>query len=897
MMAAHSRAWRQRTTLGGALAVLLIAFGLGVWRLDTESLWHDEGWSYRAIQSPFGTPDDNTPPLYYLIQHTLQQIGFGESAFELRYGSLLLHVVGVALSYKLARRWLGLWPSYVVGVLWATSPLLWQYAQELRAYVMMPLFVVLFLWMANLLLQQRPYPAPLSSRGWRTTVAGIPFRVWFFVLGVELIALYAHNLSVPLVAWLNLVVIVVWGGRSLRGDVLSGKRLSVWLVGQVSLFLAYLPWLITQEPSGTTLNTTPRFDNVWLQDLFRGFILPVVSEPDALPRHFIFYVHIVPLFVGLAILLALWRRRNRQTLLIISQVLLLPVFSNLLLIQASIDFHPRYFIAAWPSILLLWGGALTALPHPIQRWASGFIVVVMLFISMQSLAFIADRPIYQSDDFESLARYYDTLPEDTVILIPYTDEPALTAYFDDQFDIAATFIPLPIYLSPEQAIQQLNTILTTHAPQRIELLTWFQVPADERGMYACLLSSAGQSLDTYYETVGLRSAAFRLEHPIERHPVALENGPPRFAGPLQPLEVAYIPGDQQTCLMTTWQLAESIPVAADYYAKVQVLNPLNNVLFSADSLILRDDQARTPDWQRVVNLRGNDLLGTTFTLIQLPDGAPALDYPVQVRLYAAQDPSGVDIAEPTTGAILGKDWTLPALPIPGMPFAEPPTAPQLNADNLPENRIDSGVTLEVEIINPYTDAVALTLAGQNWQMEERIPSERPSLWWSAFTIPPDADGLARLYLGEQLLAEYTVVPVAREFDPPRVETVVEAQFDDLAELFGANVRHQDEIVVVDLIWRALGNATTSYMVFVQLLDESGQLLSQSDRYPADGERPTTGWVPDEFIMDSHAVPLNNVNYRGDGMLIVGLYNPVTRERVTLSDGSSYAQLPIPLTIR
>ena len=50
-----------------ALAVLVVAFGLRLWDLGGASVWHDEAWSIRAIRDPIGTPDDNTPPLYYSL--------------------------------------------------------------------------------------------------------------------------------------------------------------------------------------------------------------------------------------------------------------------------------------------------------------------------------------------------------------------------------------------------------------------------------------------------------------------------------------------------------------------------------------------------------------------------------------------------------------------------------------------------------------------------------------------------------------------------------------------------------------------------------------------------------------------------------------------------------------
>ncbi|NJL94185.1 MAG: hypothetical protein HC915_10885 [Anaerolineae bacterium] len=48
--------------MGLTCLVLWLAAGVALWRLEAESIWHDEAWSIRAIRAPFETPDDNTPP-------------------------------------------------------------------------------------------------------------------------------------------------------------------------------------------------------------------------------------------------------------------------------------------------------------------------------------------------------------------------------------------------------------------------------------------------------------------------------------------------------------------------------------------------------------------------------------------------------------------------------------------------------------------------------------------------------------------------------------------------------------------------------------------------------------------------------------------------------------------
>ena len=60
-------------------------------------------------------------------------------------------------------------------------------------------------------------------------------------------------------------------------------------------------------------------------------------------------------------------------------------------------------------------------------------------------------------------------------------------------------------------------------------------------------------------------------------------------------------------------------------------------------------------------------------------------------------------------------------------------------------------------------------------------------------------------------------------------------------------------LTVTLYWRALGSTTAPHVVFVHLLNEAGQVIAQHDGPPAGGERPTTGWVEQEYIADVHTL--------------------------------------------
>jgi hypothetical protein len=72
---------------------------------------------------------------------------------------------------------------------------------------------------------------------------------------------------------------------------------------------------------------------------------------------------------------------------------------------------------------------------------------------------------------------------------------------------------------------------------------------------------------------------------------------------------------------------------------------------------------------------------------------------------------------------------------------------------------------------------------------------------------------------------------------------------------------------------------TSYHVFVHLVDESGQIMAQSDGAPANWTRPTTGWAVGETIVDEHHLEIPAEMARENLSLRVGLYEAETGERL------------------
>ncbi len=94
-----------------------------------------------------------------------------------------------------------------------------------------------------------------------------------------------------------------------------------------------------------------------------------------------------------------------------------------------------------------------------------------------------------------------------------------------------------------------------------------------------------------------------------------------------------------------------------------------------------------------------------------------------------------------------------------------------------------------------------------------------------------------------------------------------------------------ETLRVALYWRALQPVTLDYKVFVHLLAADGSVLSQSDSMPVQWTYPTTQWQPGEYIRDEHVLSIDLSAPRGDYTLSVGLYDPLTGERLVTFDAA------------
>jgi hypothetical protein len=187
---------------------------------------------------------------------------------------------------------------------------------------------------------------------------------------------------------------------------------------------------------------------------------------------------------------------------------------------------------------------------------------------------------------------------------------------------------------------------------------------------------------------------------------------------------------------------------------------------------------------------------------------------------------------------------------------------------------------------------------QSWQIPPVRTDYPPSAWENGDRLR--GQHLLRLAAGlesgryqfrlEQIdLGTITINAPERLFSPPEFETAVNATFEEQIELVGYTTETINGSLSVTLIWQGLTEMSTNYRIFVHLVNESGQIITQSDGEPANWGRPTTGWAAGEYIVDTHQLTLPDGSLPPSAILRVGLYDPNANIRL-LTDVGDFVSL-------
>jgi 4-amino-4-deoxy-L-arabinose transferase-like glycosyltransferase len=400
------------------LAILLLAFGLRLYRLDTQSFAFDEGWTSYAIHHSWWSiwgvlAPDNHPPAYYVLVKAFADLaGYGD--LSLRFVSVMCGMVLVAGLCALGRRLGGEVMGLSAALFTACAPSFVYYAQEARMYSLLMALAVLS---SYSLLR---FSENMGCRHW-----------WVAYVLTTSAALYTHYFALLLLVAQNVLWLLwcIWGlveRRQQRKAPFPIERVKWWALGQASILVLYLPWLPTAVRQVSIGQGTwwrmPLPASVIARDVWRFYVLGP-RRPAGVPSFgpwlgAIALTGLVALFLG-------WRRRPRAWVFVLV-TLVVPVGLVVLAGSRLPVYTDRYTLVAAPGLALAVGlgiaacwEALTGAWAWLGRVAAMILLVAVVIAPLPQLRAAYDDPTYWREDFRRAAAYVEqkATAEDTVVMV------------------------------------------------------------------------------------------------------------------------------------------------------------------------------------------------------------------------------------------------------------------------------------------------------------------------------------------------------------------------------------------------------------------------------------------------------------------------------------------------
>ena len=203
------------------LLILLLGAIFRFWNLSRWSLWIDELNTLRVAQQlrilREGIPDDQHPPLYYILMHYLSQISDRE--VWLRLPAALAGWLALPLMWRVGRLFSNEQTGLTAVALLAFSPLHIWYSREARMYGVASLF-----WVASIFF----YLRSLKRDSWLDSLA------------LSVMTLTGIFLAYPTLGLWGLEISLFWLLWHLNGQKID--RLIRWLMAQALIALGFYLW-------------------------------------------------------------------------------------------------------------------------------------------------------------------------------------------------------------------------------------------------------------------------------------------------------------------------------------------------------------------------------------------------------------------------------------------------------------------------------------------------------------------------------------------------------------------------------------------------------------------------------------------------------------------------------
>lgn len=158
-----------------------------------------------------------------------------------------------------------------------------------------------------------------------------------------------------------------------------------------------------------------------------------------------------------------------------------------------------------------------------------------------------------------------------------------------------------------------------------------------------------------------------------------------------------------------------------------------------------------------------------------------------------------------------------------------------------------------------------------------VPPELPAGGYALALEAFDEQG--KVVIRARLETRMDVIAPPRRFEPPRYSYEQNLAWENGILLHGYSLSDSGGL---ELIWGTEGVLGESLRLFIHVLDESDLIVAQWDGVPGDWQRPTSGWLPGEYVTTRHQFDLPAGRYA----LRVGWYQANSGARIGVGAGDS-----------
>ncbi len=425
--------------IGLCTLLVLVGFGLRMFRLGFQELRGDEAFSYLVSRQPFVQiiPEllrmgEATPPLNYLMMHIGMRLS-GTSELVLRFLSLLPGVLFLPVMFQLGRQIkndrLGL---LLIGLAAASSSLVWMSQDARNQYTL----AILFSALATLFLAkavQRP-----RFRTWAAYAVSCALTVYGHYYGV--FALCAHAIC--------MLAVPSWR-----------KHLKPWVLSCIASACLFMPWFAAtlgrvwatgqfQTPGnpslaryladfGVDLAVGSSFGKPWARWIFLGaFVLVIIGARDLSKRQ-----------PGWAALLTAWLGGAALVIYLIR-------FTREM-------FNIFYIQVAAPAWWILVGAGLAALWQSRRRWprfaAIASLAVLLLANALSLKHYYFDPQYGRSNGYRGVAQHIAAQAEPGDLFLAHFPDPCLD-YYLETVPMPRTMQPATYRADPQKTEQALEKL-------------------------------------------------------------------------------------------------------------------------------------------------------------------------------------------------------------------------------------------------------------------------------------------------------------------------------------------------------------------------------------------------------------------------------------------------------